>query len=149
MKFDDINLNDDKTAPKIGDLDFDLDGKDKTAGSGFSFGGGWGGGWGSSGGGGGNSWGFGGSGAAETKPEDNADDGWGFSNSNSKKKKAGGFDFGLDDGFGSGEPKVEDKPPVDEDPWASIAPVGGESIAVIRAFVSRRGPARGVAQQSS
>ena len=58
--FDDVNLNDDKGAPKL-DLDLGLD--NKTAGTG-----GWGSGWGSGGGAtGGSSWGFG---ATDDKADD-------------------------------------------------------------------------------
>jgi hypothetical protein len=114
MKFDDINLNDDKAAPKL-DLDFglgDTKSGDKKSG-GFSFGssgGGWGGGWGAS------SWGFGGT---EDKSDTKVDDSWGFgAGKKDKKKKDAGFDFdfgstGIEDDLGLGTARAE---PVD-DPW--------------------------------
>ena len=127
MKFDDINLNDDKNAPKL-DLDFGLGGSatsDKKSGGGFSFGGGWGGGWGSTG----NSWGFGGAGAEENKEEKPAEESWNFTPSTKtkdKKKKNTGFDFDFGDGLGGdgiaeddlglGTKAMEEKP-VEEDPW--------------------------------
>ena len=119
MKFDDINLNDDKAAPKL-DLDFGLGGSttdDKKSGGGFSFGGGWGGGWGSTGA----SWGFGG---ADDKKADKAiaeDTSWNFtSTKKDTKKKNTGFDFDFDnlgdagDDLGMGSKKEEK---VEEDPW--------------------------------
>ena len=122
MKFDDINLNEDKTAPKL-DLDFGVGSattNDKKAGSGFSFGGGWGGGWGSTGA----SWGFGG---AEEKKEEKADDTWNFPSTKKDKKKNAGFDFNFDDGlagdggadgFDLGSPATTTKEQkFDDDPW--------------------------------
>lgn len=106
MKFDDVNLNDDKAAaPKL-DLDFGLGAASTTdnKSSGFSFGGGWGGGWGGGGGGGGggSSWNFSGAGdtAADTS-KDEAKDPWGSKKSD--KKKTGGFDdFNFGDLAGDG-----------------------------------------------
>jgi hypothetical protein len=114
MKFDDINLNDDKTAPKL-DLDFGLSGSgasEKKSGGGFSFGGGWGGGWGSTGA----SWGFGGAEEKE-KAETKVDDSWNFSTKKDKSKKNSAFDFNFDtqgeDDIGMG---AKDETPAD-DPW--------------------------------
>ena len=117
MKFDDINLNDDKSAPKL-DLDLGLDGAADKKSSGFSFGGGWGGGWGST-----SSWGFGGIGDSK-KDEPKADDSWGFSNGKSSKKKGtSGFDFNFDNlggeddaGLDLGAPAKPDKT-AEEDAW--------------------------------
>ena len=122
MKFDDINLEDDKAAPKL-DLDFGLNpAADKKSSGGFSFGGGLGGGWGGVWGGT-SSWGFGG--ADESKAPPAEDTGWNFSGSGGakkdKKKKDGGFDFNFDTGAGEadnldlGSPAQET--PVVEDSW--------------------------------
>ena len=124
MKFDDINLNDDKAAPKL-DLDFGLGDSvtsDKKSGGGFSFGGsggGWGGGWGL--GTGATSWGFGG--ADEKKEEKVVDDSWNFASTKTKtkdKKKDAGFNFDFGDGLvGDGEDLGlgnKDKA-VEDDPW--------------------------------
>ena len=124
MKFDDIDLNNDKSAPKL-DLDFGSGGtedkcdKKSAGGGGFSFGGGWGGGW----GGASTSWGFGG--AEEKKEEEKpVDDGWGFASSKKekeKKKKDAGFDFNFDSLAGDGEdlgaPAKKEEKPIEEDPW--------------------------------
>ena len=135
MKFDEINLDDDKIAPKL-DLDFDLDhtvtgGNNKS--STFSFGGGWGGGWGS----GPASWGFGSStDAAAPKPKD--DLGWSFSSTatskkdkdkdkdKDKKKNPTGFDFGFDNpagaedgGFDIGTATTKNDSKA-EDPWSNL-----------------------------
>ncbi|KAM3418943.1 hypothetical protein BST61_g4901 [Cercospora zeina] len=135
MKFDDINLDDDKGAPKL-DLDFglgknDAPAEEKTASS-FSFGG-WGGGWKS-----GSTWGFGSSaGKAEADPvpeEDTKmqttkmDTGWGFtSTSKSKKndkKPTNASDFSFDDpagddaDLGAAKAPTEEKA-AEEDPWSS------------------------------
>lgn len=116
MKFDDINLNDDKNAPKL-DLDFDLGNStsEKKSGGTFGFGGGWGGGWGS-----GTGWGFGGLDDKKTEPEDS---GWGFSSKKDKDKKKNntGFDFNFDSLAGEDDPVVnvasaKDETPAD-DPW--------------------------------
>lgn len=117
MKFDDVDLNTDKNAPKI-DLDFGLPaagtatGDKKSGGSSFGFGSGWGGGWNS------NSWGFGGT---EDKTADTkVDDSWNFGTSKKDKKKSNGFDFNFDnlggeaDDLGLGTKKDE---PAEEDPW--------------------------------
>lgn len=121
MKFDDINLNDDKTAPKL-DLDFGLDNATEKKSSGFSFGGGWGGGWGST-----SSWGFGG---LDSKKDDSKveDSTWNFGSGNSKKDKkkdktaSSGFDFNFDGlggdddaGLDLGAPAKEKA--VEDDPW--------------------------------
>ena len=143
MKFDDVNLNDDKAAPKL-DLDFGLgDSKADQKSSGFSFGGGWGGGWGSNNGN--SSWGFGGAGDAPAEPKEPPKDetpvesGWGAfgstTTSKKSKKKGGAFDFGFNDdalaGDGGGEtvdlgsPAAEEKKDEGaEDPWNSFATVG-------------------------
>ena len=122
MKFDDVNLNNDKSAPKI---DLDLGGfggatnNEKKPGGGFSFGGGWGGGWGSTA----NSWGFGG---LDDKKDTNKvvdDSGWNFSSSGKKdekkKKNNGGFDFDFDnlaeENVDLGAAAKEEKP--EDDPW--------------------------------
>lgn len=122
MTFDDINLNDDKTAPKLGDLDFGLGStSDKKSGGGFSFGGGWGGGWGSGGG----SWGFGSVAEDDKKDKVVEDSSWNFPSTKKDKKKSNGFDFnfdnlGAEDDFDLGAPAKKDaekeKPPED-DPW--------------------------------
>ena len=119
MKFDDINLNDDKPAPQL-DLSFGLDAaadNKKSGSGGFSFGSGWGGGWGST------SWGFGGidEKKEESKPADTG--GWGFTSKKDKKKSSSGFDFDFDNFAGADEPSLDlgasakqDKA-VEEDPW--------------------------------
>ncbi|KAK5717940.1 hypothetical protein LTR15_008783 [Elasticomyces elasticus] len=134
MKFDDINLNDDKSAPKL-DLDFGLDAPAaETKSSGFSFGGGWGGGWGS-----GaakeaapakTSWGFGG--VDEEKVEDipKVDTSWDFGaaapGGKKDKKKKGGFDFDFDDlgGGDAGDPGAGEDlaSPLKEEPVAEADP---------------------------
>ncbi|KAK1066632.1 hypothetical protein LTR74_007002 [Friedmanniomyces endolithicus] len=110
MKFDEVNLNDDKLAPKL-DLDFGLDAPAaETKSSGFSFGGGWGGGWGGSSSGGGakatgtSSWGLGGTEEDKLADIPKADDSWNFGAisgptpaAKKDKKKKGGFDFDFDD----------------------------------------------------
>lgn len=131
MKFDDVNLNDDKNAPKL-DLDFGLDAAadKKATGGGFSFGGGWGGGWGST-----NSWGFGGADKKEEAKEVKApadDAGWNFASTSSKKDKkkkdASGFDFNFDGIGDEGDAaldlgaiakpdKASDDKPAEDDPW--------------------------------
>jgi hypothetical protein len=120
MKFDDIDLNGDKNAPKL-DLDFGLSGSgtsDKKSG-GFSFGGGWGGGWGSTG----NSWGFGGIEDDSTKKSAVAEDtSWNFGSTKKDKKKNNGFDFEFDniageDDLGLGKSKTKDDKAAEEDPW--------------------------------
>nr|POE71428.1 hypothetical protein CFP56_62523 [Quercus suber] len=130
MKFDEINLNDDKPAPKI-DLDFGL-GESKTdtkTSNGFSFGGGWGGGWGSSGADApksNTSWGFGA--MDEAVKDAPAEDTWGLAGSKKeKKKKAGAFDFSFDDVDRDADlglsTKPEEKPeekPIEEDSWGVI-----------------------------
>lgn len=122
MKFDDINLNDDKSAPKL-DLDFGLDAPaDKKSGvGGFSFGSGWGGGWGST-----SSWGFGGLGDKKDDSKVVDDSGWDFTSTSSKKvgkKNTSGFDFNFDSlggeddpGLDLGAPAKQDKA-AEEDPW--------------------------------
>lgn len=125
MKFDDINLNDDKSAPKLGDLDFGLGAtSDKKSGGGFSFGGGWGGGWGSTGA----SWGFG-SVEDDKKEKIVEDSSWNFTSTkkDKDKKKSNAFDFDFDnlagDDFDLGAPaKADEKEkqkekPVEDDPW--------------------------------
>ncbi len=114
MKFDDINLDDDKAVPKL-DLDFGLNepaANEKKSGGGFSFGGGWGGGWGSTG----TSWGFGGS---EEKTETKVDDSWNFGAGKKDKKKNDGFDFNFDTVGGEGDDlglgSKKDEP--EADPW--------------------------------
>ena len=121
MKFDDINLNDDKNAPKL-DLDFGLGNSgasDKKSG-GFSFGGGWGGGWGATD----NSWGF--SGVDEKSNKKNTmveDSSWNFNSTGKKdKKKSNGFDFDFDnlgggDDLGLGKPAAKEDKAVEDDPW--------------------------------
>ena len=145
MKFDDINLLDDKLAPKL-DLDFGLDtgaADDGKKSSGFSFGGGWGGGW------GGaaetkatSSWGFGGADTAaavvEEVPAVAETSSWGFGALGGSKKKKGaagksGFDFDFQDtpegdaSAGAGadlvSPAVEEAPVV-EDSWGGFAAAG-------------------------
>lgn len=123
MKFDDIDLSNDKSAPQLDlDLGFPATGANDKKSGGFSFGGGWGGGWGSGGGAAAattttSSWGFG---AAEEKKETKVDDGWGFGSAGKKdKKKSNGFDFDFDkvgeeDDLGMSATK--DAPPED-DPW--------------------------------
>lgn len=122
MGFDNVDLNNDKSAPKL-DLDFGLpavaapEDTKKSGGGAFSFGGGWGG-----------SWGFGGADDSK-KAETKADDaGWGFGTSTKKdkdKKKGNGFDFNFDDGLAGddgpgfdlgGTAKKEDKA-AEDDPW--------------------------------
>ncbi len=121
MKFDNINLNDDFTSPKL-DLDFGLDdSKEKKSGSGgFSFGGSWGGGWGGT-----NNWGFGG---LDDKKDSKAveEPGWGAVPTTSKKakdKKNDDFNFGFG-GLGGEEDQVLDlgvpakaHKAVEEDAW--------------------------------
>ena len=123
MKFDDIDLNGDKNAPKL-DLDFGAGGSgasDKKS-AGFSFGGGWGGGWGSTG----NSWGFSGiedDSIKKTAPAD--DNNWTFGkdkNDKKDKKKNNGFDFDFDslageDDLGLSKTKTKDDKAAEEDPW--------------------------------
>ncbi len=122
MKFDDIDLSNDKSAPKL-DLDFGLPASaasDKKSG-GFSFGGGWGGGWGSGNGGAAapttSSWGFG---ATEEKKEEapKVDDSWGFGSGKKDKNKKDGFDFDFDT-LGAGDdlglPAKKEEP--EDDPW--------------------------------
>lgn len=125
MSFDDVNLNDDKGAPKL-DLDFGGGGTTDNKSNGFSFGGGWGSGW----GGGGSGWG-----ATDPPAEGGQDDGidnaWSFGTTAAKKdkKKKGGsaFDFGFDDAGGAGDqnmgdlasPPAEEKAP-EQDPWAGF-----------------------------
>ncbi|PPJ53386.1 hypothetical protein CBER1_01017 [Cercospora berteroae] len=132
MKFDEINLDDDKGAPKL-DLDFGL-GKKETpteekSASAFSFGG-WGGGWGS-----GATWGFGSSsGKAEADPvpeeQPKMETGWGFtptskSKTKDSKKSANGFDFSFDEpagenaDLGATTAPHEDKA-AEEDPWSGF-----------------------------
>lgn len=122
MKFDDIDLSNDKNAPKL-DLDFGLPPAGgapdkKSGGSSFGFGGGWGGGWGGTG----SSWGFGATEekAPEPKP---VDDSWGFGSktkdTKDKKKTTNTFDFDFDT-LGGGEDitaSAKKEEPVEEDPW--------------------------------
>lgn len=121
MKFDDINLNDDKNAPKL-DLDFGLGNSgasDKKSGGGFSFGGGWGGGWGSTN----NSWGFGGIEDESNKKGAVAEDtSWNFTSTKKDKKKNSGFDFDFDniggeDDLGLSKTKTKEDKAAEEDPW--------------------------------
>ena len=124
MKFDDIDLNNDKNAPKL-DIDFGLGNSgasDKKSGGGFSFGGGWGGGWGSTG----NSWGFGGIEEDSSKKSAPAEDNsWNFNSTkkDKEKKKNNGFDFDFDnlageegDDLGLSKTKTKDDK-AEEDPW--------------------------------
>ena len=144
MKFDDINLLDDKTAPKL-DLDFGLDSgaaDDGKKSSGFSFGGGWGGGWGGAAEKTTSSWGFAGADTAaavvEEVPPVAETSSWGFGALGGSKKKKGaagksGFDFDFQDtpeGEAQGgavadlaSPAVEDAPVV-EDSWGGFAAAG-------------------------
>lgn len=126
MKFDDINLNDDKGVPKLDlDLGFDKKTESPAENKGFSFG--WGGGW----GGGSSSWGF--AGKEETPADTKQDDSsWGFSKKDGKddkKKKSTGTDWGFDalggdsktDDLDLGLPAAKEEPKVESDPWASFS----------------------------
>ena len=120
MKFDDINLNDEKGMPQL-DIDFGLGAPaapDDKKSSAFSFGGGWGGGW-----------GFGsGDAPPEEKPAVVADatDSWGFAGKKDKMKKAGGgFDFEFSESGDAakldlGSP-AQDEPAVVEDTWGAFS----------------------------
>ena len=146
MKFDDINLPDDKSAPKL-DLDFGLDSgaaDDGKKSSGFSFGGGWGGGWGGAAEKNTNSWGFGGADTAAAVVVEEVvspvaeTSSWGFGALGGSKKKKGaagksGFDFDFQDtpegdanasaGADLASPSVEEVPAVD-DAWSGFAAAG-------------------------
>ncbi|EMD01027.1 hypothetical protein BAUCODRAFT_144604 [Baudoinia panamericana UAMH 10762] len=131
MKFDDINLNDDKAAPKL-DFDFGLAGASATENktSGFGLGSTWGGGWGS---GGGSTWGFG---AVEEKKEEPAtklDVSWGFGGSSVSKnrdkdvKKDTGFEINFDsigDDGGAGTTDFTAPAKDDSDPWGGFMSTG-------------------------
>ncbi|KAF2211418.1 hypothetical protein CERZMDRAFT_106400 [Cercospora zeae-maydis SCOH1-5] len=131
MKFDDINLDDDKGAPKL-DLDFGLGKKEAPAeeksASAFSFGG-WGGGWRS-----GSTWGFGSSaGKAEadtaSEEETKMGTGWGFTPTSKSKKSdmnsANAFEISFDSPAGEDADLSAAKAPTEEkaaedDAWSGF-----------------------------
>ncbi|KXT17853.1 hypothetical protein AC579_5883 [Pseudocercospora musae] len=134
MKFDDINLNDDKAAPKL-DLDFGGSKKDAAAekSSGFSFGN-----LGLPWGGGTSSWSFRASDTTATtealKEDTPISTGWGFTSTASSKSKkkddkkttSNAFDFSFDDNSAMdnldlGVPAGEEPNAEAQDPWAGMS----------------------------
>ena len=131
MVYDDIDLGNDKNAPKL-DLDFGIgtNGASDKKSSGFSFGGtgGWGGGWGTTQG---NSWGFNGIEDDSNKKSAVVEDtSWNFpaAGKKDKKKKTNGFDFDFDnfageDDLGLTKTETKEDKAAEEDPWyVNISP---------------------------
>ncbi|QIX02374.1 hypothetical protein AMS68_007891 [Peltaster fructicola] len=140
MKFDSIDLGDDKnSAPKL-DLDLGFDSKDSKAAGGFSFsgGGGWGGGWADNAAK--TSWGFESVDDKTTKDDKTPvpDTDWGAFGTTTKsktkdKKKSSGFDFDFEsssnnkDAADLGAPaKEEEDKSKEEDPWGSFMTTGNK-----------------------